>query len=393
LINIIPFIFNYTNMNLKTNEIVKQIKLQDKMRDPHWVTQQYNKGRLFINDTKVTDEIFNSFKIIIRACEEIYENFWDIDIEVIPRIPDKKIPHKKIVLSINIRGIVIYFPKIVITNRDEKSHLIKDLFVKIILIIENNKLKIYDLKGGRTTLSYAEYCSNYCHSHLGISTIGYINENSSVPIYNSFCIGTGNINIYQADLNTDGITQEKIIAYLIQIMTLVGYESIEGTPYRYIKNIMNKNTGRISNPDNDTAIDLYNKVINYHKQEKKVPCLEFIFENGIYKVKDNEKFDEFLMSQILTDEDKKETLCMVDETGIYYQYGSTPTVEQPPVLKNKYIFQGKEISFKVEDMPNEKNDSNMVYSIHPTIKEILKEKIKYDINRKSIRQSTINRYS
>jgi len=380
-------------MSLKADEIAKQIKLQDKMRDPHWVTQQHNKGRLFIDNVKITDEIFDSFKIIIRACEEIYENFWDIDIKVIPRISNKDILNKKIVLSININEIVIYFPKVTIVNQEKKSHLIKDLFVKIILTIKNNKLKIYDLKGGRTTLSYAEYCSHYCHSHLSINTIGYINENSSVPMYENFCIGSGDIGIYQADLNTDGITQEKIIAYLMQIMTLVGYESIEGTPYRYIKNIMNKNTGRISNPDYGTAMNLYDRVIHYHKQEKKVPCLEFTFENGTYKVKDNEKFDEFLMSQILTDEDRKETLCMVDETGTYYQYGSTPTVEQLPVLKNKYIFQGKEISFKVEDIPNEKDDSNIVYSIHPTIKEIIKKKIKYDINKKSIRQSTIDRYS
>jgi len=166
-------------MSLKINEITKQIKLQDKMRDPHWVTQQYNKGRLFIDGVKVTDTIFNSLKIIIRACEEIYENAWDMDIIINPLLPNLDSPNGKIVLSIDIYGIVLYFPKITITNRNENSHLIKDLFTRISLTIGNNGLKIDNLEGGRTTLSYAEYCSHYYHSHLSTHAIGYINNRSS----------------------------------------------------------------------------------------------------------------------------------------------------------------------------------------------------------------------
>lgn len=380
-------------MSLKTDEITKQIKLQDKMRDPHWVTHQYNKGRLFIDGVKVTDTIFNSLKIIIRACEEIYENAWDMDIIINPLLPNIDSPNGRIVLSIDIYGIVLYFPKITITNRNENSHLIKDLFARISLTIGNNGLKIDNLEGGRTTLSYAEYCSNYYHSHLSTHAIGYINNSSSPPMYENFCTGSGEINIYQADINTDGITEERITAYLIQIMTLVGYESIEGTPYRYIKNVMIKNTSIESIPSNFLAVDLYNKVIHYHKQQGKKPCLEFAFENEKYVVKDNEKFDEFLMTQIITNDDKKNILCMIDETGTYYQYGSTPKLSQPPTTNSKYIFQGKKIPFKIEDIPNEIEDNNIIYFIHPIIKEIIKNKIEYDINRKKIRKSTIDRYS
>jgi len=176
-------------------------------------------------------------------------------------------------------------------------------------------------------------------------------------------------------------------------MTLVGYESIEGTPYRYIKNVMIKNTSIVSIPSSFLAISLYNKVIDYHKQQEKKPCLEFSFENEKYVVKDNEKFDEFLMTQIITDDDKKNILCMIDETGTYYQYGSTPKLSQPPIVNNRYIFQGKEITFKIEDIPNEIEDNNIVYFIHPIVKKIIKNKIEYDINRKKIRKSTIDRYS
>ena len=213
-------------------------------------------------------------------------------------------------------------------------------------------------------------------------------------MYNTFCTGSGEINIYQSDINTEGISEARLTSYLMQIMTVVGYESIEGTPYRYISNIIIRDSsGRRSNPSDNTSNNLYNRVLNYYKQEKKTPCLEFALENGKYIVKDNKKFDEFLMTQVITDEDKRAILCMIDETGAYYRYGSTPTREIPPVVENKYIFQGNEISFTIEDIPSEVDESNIEYSIHPNIKKYIKNRIEYDINKKSIRKSTIDRYS
>jgi hypothetical protein len=380
------------------NKIEKQIKLQVKMRNSHWVTQQQNKGRLFIKGIKVTDEIFNQFRTTIRTTQEIYENAWDVDIQIIPLVPDvdADIPRKerRVVLSIDIRGIVLYFPRVTITNRERKSHLIKDIFVRIPLVISDSRLKIEIIEGGRTTLSYAEYCSHYYHSHLSINAMGSISSRSVPPMYSTFCTGSGEINIYQSDINAEGISEARLTSYLMQIMTVVGYESIEGTPYRHIRNIMIRDaSGRRSNPNDNTSNNLYNRVLNYYKQEKKTPCLEFALESGKYIVKDNEKFDEFLMTQVITDDDKKAILCMIDETGAYYQYGSTPTREIPPVVQNKYIFQGNEISFTIEDIPSEVDESNIEYSIHPNIKKYIKNKIEYDINKKSIRKSTIDRYS
>jgi hypothetical protein len=376
------------------NKIEKKIKLQDKMRNFSWVAQQQSKGRLFIRGTKVTDEIFNQFRTTIKVTQEIYENSWDIDIQIIPVESPTRKRANKTTLSIDIRGIVLYFPRVTITNRERKSHLIKDIFVRIPLFISDSRLKIETIEGGRTTLSYAEYCSNYYHSHLSISAIGSISSRSVPPMYNTFCTGSGEINIYQSDINTEGISEARLTSYLMQIMTVVGYESIEGTPYRYISNIIIRDSsGRRSNPSDNTSNNLYNRVLNYYKQEKKTPCLEFALENGKYIVKDNKKFDEFLMTQVITDEDKRAILCMIDETGAYYQYGSPPTKEIPPVVKNKYIFQGNEISFTIEDIPSEVDESNIEYSIHPNIKKYIKNRIEYDINKKSIRKSTIDRYS
>lgn len=383
------------------SKIEKKIKLQNKMRNFSWVAQQQSKGRLYINGRKVTDNVFNEFRTFVKTTQEIYENSWDIDIETSMEEFSTKKPSGKTrierKLVIQIRGLVLYFPRVTITNRERKrkSHLIKDIFVRIPFFInQGERLGIGTIEGGRTTLSYAEYCSHYYHSHLSINAIGSISSRSQPPMYSTFCTGSGEINIYQADMNSEGITEARATAYLMQIMTVVGYESIEGTPYRYIRNIMIRDaSGRKSNPNRNVADNLYRRTLAHCKDNNIVPCLEFAIENNKYIVKDNSKFDEFLLATVTDEDAKRNILCMIDETGAYYQYGSTPTREQPPTVTNKYIFQGREIQFTVEDIPGEIDDSNIEYFIHPFIKTYIKNQIEYDINKKSIRKSTIDRYS
>ena len=381
------------------SKIGKKIKLQDKMRNFSWVAQHQSKGRLYINGRKVTDNVFNEFRTFVKTTQEIYENSWDIDIETsMEEFSTEKSSGKTRIerkLVIQIRGLVLYFPRVTITNRERKSHLIKDIFVRIPFFInQRESLGIERIEGGRTTLSYAEYCSHYYHSHLSINAIGSISSGSQPPMYSTFCTGSGEINIYQADMNSEGITEARATAYLMQIMTLVGYESIEGTPYRHIKNIMIRDaSGRRSNPNRNVADNLYRRTLAHCKDNNIVPCLEFAIENNKYIVKDNSKFDEFLLATVTDEDAKRNILCMIDETGAYYQYGLTPTREQPPTVTNKYIFQGREIQFTVEDIPGKIDDSNIEYFIHPFIKTYIKNQIEYDINKKSIRKSTIDRYS
>ena len=381
------------------SKIGKKIKLQDKMRNFSWVAQHQSKGRLYIKGRKVTDNVFNEFRTFVKTTQEIYENSWDIDIETsMEEFSTEKSSGKTRIerkLVIQIRGLVLYFPRVTITNRERKSHLIKDIFVRIPFFInQRESLGIESIEGGRTTLSYAEYCSHYYHSHLSINAIGSISSRSQPPMYSTFCTGSGEINIYQADMNSEGITEARATAYLMQIMTLVGYESIEGTPYRHIKNIMIRDaSGRRSNPNRNVADNLYRRTLAHCKDNNIVPCLEFAIENNKYIVKDNSKFDEFLLATVTDEDAKRNILCMIDETGAYYQYGLTPTREQPPTVTNKYIFQGREIQFTVEDIPGEIDDSNIEYFIHPFIKTYIKNQIEYDINKKSIRKSTIDRYS
>lgn len=382
--------------------IADKIKIKDKMRNFSWVSHQKSKDRLYIDDKKITDKVFEELKTFIHFTQEIYENSWDIDIEVKYILTDSDEEKRKLI--INIIGIVLHFPQITIKNRDKKSHLIKDLFVRIPLSIHKDafetlesieKLRIGGIiQGCRTTVSFNEYCSSYLHSHLKRRNF------MSRPIYSTFCTGSGDINTYHMNINSDGVKESNVIPYLIQIMTLISYESLEGNPYVKLQYIMPRGSSSINNQMDNAygiSINLLDDILDYHKKNNLIPCLEFSIENDKYVIKDNNKFDRFLMTNdyvINKDTDLLNTfLCTKDEAGFYYPYNYVPEKIEIPVAKHKYIFQGKEIEFIVENIPKEMDLNNVEYFINPIIKNTIKNKIENAINKKIIRESTINRYS
>ena len=371
----------------RLNDLEKQIALSGNIRDAAWFTQQYQKGRikLFNNDNPISSSIFEQFKTAIRVINDIYDNSWDIAFEV------KKDFNNKIFLEI--KGIYILFPEINITNRDRANHTIKDLLVLIQLYNHNNTtLKIHLLKGGRLTLSYAEYQSDYFHSHLPTSK-NSISTGMNLPCLSDFCTGSGEINIYHSNINGDGFSEERFIRYAMQIMSLVSYESIEGTPYRHIRSISARpHSGYCYNADNIRKERFKNKVINYYKQEDKIPVIDIhIDSTNSYCISDNETFKNFIYSIPFNDEDKNWFFCSLGDNNIYYSYGQTPGYAIPPNIQSTFIFRNVEKRMVIEPAPEGVNTVN--YIVHPNLIKYLKEEIEYELNKGKIRKSTIDRYS
>ena len=371
----------------RLKDLKKQIALSGNIRDAAWFTQQYQKGRIKLlnNSESISSIVFEQFKTAIRVINDIYDNSWDIAFEV------KKDLNNKIFLEI--KGIYILFPEINITNRDRANHTIKDLLVLIQLYNYNNTaLKIHSLKGGRLTLSYAEYQSDYFHSHLPIFK-NYISTRMDLPYLSNFCTGSGEINIYQSNINGDGFNEERFIRYVMQIMSLVSYESIEGTPYRYIKSIsVRPHSGSYYNVENRRKERFKNKVIDYYKQENKIPVIDIhIDSTNSYYISDNETFKNFIYSIPFNDEDKNMFFCSLGDNNIYYSYGQTPGYAIPPSVQSTFIFRNVEKRMVIESAPGGVNTVN--YIVHPNLIKYLKEEIEYELNKGKIRKSTIDRYS
>ena len=372
---------------MNTNKIKEQIQLSGNIRNVAWFTHQFEKGRVYLigSDEVMSQNVFDKFKSAIRVINDIYDNSWDINFKL--AFHNKK-------LRIEIQGIYILFPIVNITNRNNKRHTIKDLLVEIRIYSHRNQdIRIENLKGGRLTLSYAEYQSDYFHSHLSI-TKGAISNDMTLPYMNNFCTGSGEINIYQSNINGDGFTEERFMRYAMQILSLVSYESIEGTPYRYIDRIGTySRSGSYFHLDSGKKELFFQKVINWYKQLETIPNIDITIDsNNSYSVAQNENFQKFVEEVYYGDNDKARFFCILGENNNYYAYNSAPRfTTPPPTVRTTFIFRSEVKNMVIEPAPQ--GNTTVTHIIHPSLIKHLKEEIEYELNKGKIRKSTIDRYT
>ena len=136
-------------------------------------------------------------------------------------------------------GLAIRFPELTIRNKHGHEHKIIDLYVSL-LIAKDNFTGL--IRGTRGKLSQDEWSNSYAHSHL---------NSHGLSQFAGFCTGTDDINIrlssliFSNELSTENerLDFESFLLYLREYMS---YESIEGGPYRYIKNVNSGSLAPIS---------------------------------------------------------------------------------------------------------------------------------------------------
>jgi hypothetical protein len=365
-------------------KIKKQIKLEGKSTDFNWFNQQYQKGRLQISGFTINASVFETLRIAIRATNDVYDKDWDMDF-IITKSGNS--------LKVSITGIILRFPEVVIRN-SRVEHTIKELFVRIPLYINNNVLKVNSLEGGRMQQTYPEWSTGYFHSHLRRNIIS--DPIMQPPFYDVFCTGSGHINDFMANINGDGVSETRFTSLLLQIMSMVSWESIEGVPYVYIKDIFIRNHGSSRRGyiyNTSTAIQLKEKTIVYHKTNNILPRINYELVGDNYKILNDDAFETFLKTSPFNEAERKKYLCYSDEHGSYYRYGDeTQITNNPPQIRKTYLFRTEELKFEVTDTPTTPQQDNREYKIHPAIKEFIIKDLEYDTNIKKIRKSTIDRY-
>ena len=130
-------------------------------------------------------------------------------------------------------SMIIHFPEIDICNSAGKKHPIKDLFVKFNFLHDFSAIDSF-LSGLRTTLSTVEVLKSYQHSHLNSNGLGS---------WCSFCLGSSTpivkcfmeLQIDKAFSQKDW--KDKYYMFLFQIDQYVRWESKEGGPYRFFKDL------------------------------------------------------------------------------------------------------------------------------------------------------------
>lgn len=369
---------------------LEKIKSEDKCRDFKWFKELFETDRLKIAGDNFTKGTFDLFRKMIKTTEDIHPDMWDIDVSHYDTVGGQHI--------FSVEGIIIYFPEFVMTNSNGESHTITDLFVKIPISKNGSNIYINGLLGTRTKVTYAEWTSGYFHSHL---PGGYTKDSPSIsaPNWKSFCTGSGHINEFMADINSEGVTIERFQSFLIQIISMVTWESLEGGPHRLIRNITLKPSNGRSFSYNSSMVDeLYTNIIEEYTRFKRVPDIDLKYQNNRYHVIDNGKVEQIIkdFTEALPDSDNtKRSIWAVHDpaTGNNYRIGDTPGFQSPPITRqrNKFFFKGVEFEAKVEAPPADLIE-NLNTIIYPPAIQHLTKKLENDINIKTIRKSTVDRY-
>jgi hypothetical protein len=206
----------------------------------------------------------------------------------------------------------LHFPKFIIKNKFDHKSEIKDFFIRF-YIDQNGFIKNGDLDASRTTYTNAEIKAGYRHSHLHACAGS---QKSQLVKFTRMCLGNGTeIHTSMAHLQNAVITGENIgdffELFIRNIVSVIEYESIEGTPYIKMEKIKEAlaETQSKSNPYN-VYYKASSYVINYlrdlysnnHDTTYLKRLYEFLYYyNDSDQLEFNEESEYIIFDSVITD--------------------------------------------------------------------------------------------
>jgi hypothetical protein len=201
-------------------------------------------------------------EILIKVLERAYgENF---DVKILPG-------------ESRLIYFLIKYPEVEITNSNEDTHIIKDLYVSLPVRTDGDHVYIYDILGSRGKLTEKEYAQRYYHSHLAGCVEPFL--------FTSFCLGTSDLEEAISVFRSQGKTSaEELELFLHCLDSYVKWESKEGVPYQYIEHIpfggMRGEPIDLTTPNYSSSQEVLEDMFL-----RKTPLnLSFYVKNGEYKI-------------------------------------------------------------------------------------------------------------
>lgn len=128
--------------------------------------------------------------------------------------------------------IIVWWPEVTVTNENNKSVRIKDLYAKIEITMEGTiPMENHGFQLNRTTFTRMQAASGYIHSHLPTHS-----HWEHVPEYSNPCLGRGPIRNTIVSLKTDS-SIEMWMLFCNELALYVTVESLAGGPYIKMENI------------------------------------------------------------------------------------------------------------------------------------------------------------
>ena len=176
--------------------------------------------------------------------------------------------------------ILVHFPKVRVTNENDKYIDITDLFVRFYVSSLGRLYSSFQMT--RSSCTTTQYNSRYFHSHL-----------HGIPEdFESPCLGTGPIRNTICNLQNE-FDADIWNLFCLELSKYVETESIAGTPYNYLERVNGYRTlTTISNDFCDTYFSLNTRnevnrhikemLLNFFKKILNEGHLKFIYSNNKY---------------------------------------------------------------------------------------------------------------
>jgi len=278
--------------------------------------------------------------------------------------------------------IVIRFPEFIISNSRKLATKVQNLFVRIPVEIREHGLYFEGIQGGKSTFTNAEN-GVYIHSHIsGVAPCGYYN----------FCTGSGEINNLVAMLNGLSNTDfdfDLFSLYLMHLNTFVSWESIEGTPYKYISALLESSDA--AKPIRRGHLPYYYNTIlsKVRRDPAYLRGIKWRIANGKYEIVDNHQLDSSLFNILrgCNPYTSTDTLfCLKNNRGDYIKQRAL--MNQSSVDNNIYfLFRGEKIPYTILDDFEPLHDPDLY--VNPSIKKYFKKQLENAANSKAITKNYI----
>jgi hypothetical protein len=212
------------NSHKKQHKILKSIYLNNLTRKTGFLYRLAKADKLADINSEYADLFAFQIDSLISLLDSLYADNWEILLT--PYYSYGKVQY--------MLSILILYKSLTIENSRKETHKIENLIVTLKIgqkILNGYNLSFETVEGTRSKISFAEYRSEYFHSHFNTD----YSNNLLHTFY--FCLGQSELNDILLEIKNDNFDINTFELFFYTLNEFVRWESLEGVPYVYLENI------------------------------------------------------------------------------------------------------------------------------------------------------------
>lgn len=258
-------------MQYTINELYKH--LYSKANNVYGIFKDFF-GEMYVDiqDRRSEISVKNEIKLYIsKNVKDI--NFEDNDFDKEYEIPDTLLADMEEVYNVNKVTIYVWWPSVTITNENDRSIDIQDLYAQIVIQLDGRiPYENYGFLLNRATYTTEQFASDFMHSHV-----------RDIPKHDFTrfqppCLGTGPIKETVGTLKND-YSESMWMLFCQELSMYVTVESLRGVPYNKLEQVGNSHILRNYEGYNLNSANIvsFNRV--FYKEDLK-SFIKYYLENG-----------------------------------------------------------------------------------------------------------------